>query len=129
MDMNVKEQVPAQAESAAPEAPALAPPVDIVENENGITLKADLPGVSKESLSIRVDGDQLSVEGTVRLGETPNMEPVYAEIRVARYRRSFVLSRDLDTERIAATMKNGVLTLIVPKREVAKPRRIEVQAA
>jgi Molecular chaperone (small heat shock protein) len=57
------------------------------------------------------------------------MEAVYAEVRVARYRRSFVLGRDLDTERIDASMRNGVLTLRVPKREQAKPRRIPVKAA
>jgi HSP20 family molecular chaperone IbpA len=111
------------------EAAALLPPVDIVEDGNGITVKADLPGVSRENLSINVDGETLTVEGAVALGESQKMEAVYAEIRVARYRRSFVLGRDLDTERIDASMKNGVLTLRVPKREQAKPRRIPVKAA
>ena len=111
------------------EAPALLPPVDIVEDENGITVKADLPGVSRENLAIRVDGETLTVEGEVALGESLKMEAVYAEVRVARYRRSFVLGRDLDTERIDASMGNGVLTLRVPKREQAKPRRIPVKAA
>jgi HSP20 family protein len=111
------------------EAPALLPPVDIVEDENGITVKADLPGVSRENLAIRVDGETLTVEGAVALGESQKMEAVYAEIRVARYRRSFVLGRDLDTERIDASMRNGVLALRVPKREQAKPRRIPVKTA
>jgi len=113
----------------ATDAPALLPPVDIVEDQNGITVKADLPGVSRENLSISVDGETLTVEGAVALGESQKMEAVYAEVRVARYRRSFVLGRDLDTERIDAAMKNGVLTLRVPKREQAKPRRIPVKAA
>lgn len=111
------------------DAPALVPPVDIVEDENAITLKADLPGVSKESLSIRVDGDTLTVEGAVALGESNALRALYAEVRVAQYRRSFALGRDLDTEKIEAAMRNGVLTLRVPKREHAKPRRIEVKAA
>lgn len=111
------------------EAPALVPPVDIIENQDGITLCADLPGVAKDALSIRVEGDTLTVEGAVRLGETGSLQPVYAEVRVAQYRRSFVLSRDLDTDRIEAKMANGVLRLTVPKREQAKPRRIEVRAA
>ena len=110
------------------DAPALVPPVDIVEDGNGITLKADLPGVSKESLSIQVDGETLTVEGAVALGESKALRALYAEVRVARYRRSFVLGRDLDTERIEAAMRNGVLTLHVPKREQAKPRRIAVRA-
>ena len=113
----------------ANDAPALVPPVDIVEDGNGITLKADLPGVSKESLSIQVDGETLTVEGAVALGESNELRALYAEVRVARYRRSFALGRDLDTERIEASMKNGVLTLHVPKREQAKPRRIAVRAA
>jgi HSP20 family molecular chaperone IbpA len=123
MEMETR-QTPTQRET---EAAALLPPVDIVEDENGITVKADLPGVSRENLSIRVDGETLTVEGAVALGEAQKMEAVYAEIRVARYRRSFVLGRDLDTESIDASMRNGVLTLRVPKREQARPRRIPVK--
>jgi len=111
------------------EAPAIVPAVDVVENENGITLKADLPGVSKEGLNLRVEGDQLAIEGRVTLGEAAGLEPVYAEVRVAQYRRSFTLSRDLDTEKIEASMKNGVLTLHIPKAEQAKPRRIPVSVS
>ena len=62
------------------------------------------------------------------LGEAASLEAVYAEVRQAQYRRSFVLSRDLDTSKIDASMKNGVLTLTVPKLEQAKPRRIAVRA-
>jgi HSP20 family protein len=107
---------------------ALVPAVDIVEDEHGITLRADLPGVSKENLAIGVDGDNLTIEGTVGLGESQRMQPVYAEIRVARYKRTFVLSRDLDATKIDAAIRNGVLTLTVPKSEQAKPRRIAVRA-
>ena len=111
-------------------APApLVPPVDIVEDKDGITLRADLPGVSKENLAIGVDGDNLTIEGTVSLGETAQLQPVYAEVRVAQYKRTFVLSRDLDTTGIDAALANGVLTLRIPKGEQAKPRRIEVKAA
>jgi HSP20 family protein len=107
----------------------LVPPVDILETAEGITLKADLPGVGKDGLSIGVEGDQLIVEGAVSLHESEALRNVYAEIRVAQYRRTFVLSRDLDTERIDATLQNGVLTLRIPKVERAKPRRIEVRAS
>jgi HSP20 family molecular chaperone IbpA len=107
---------------------SLVPPVDIVEDGDGITVRADLPGVSREGLSIGVDGDTLTVEATVNLGESANVQPVYAEVRTAHYKRSFVLSRDLDTGKINASIRNGVLTLQVPKREQAKPRRIEIKA-
>ena len=108
-------------------APAIVPAVDVYEDENGITLKADLPGVSKENLHVRVEAGQLTLEGNVTLGETAHLQPVYAEVRTARYRRTFALSRDLDTEKIDANMKNGVLTLRIPKAEQAKPRRVEVK--
>ena len=106
----------------------LVPPVDIIEDGEGITVRADLPGVSRENLSIGVDGDTLTVEATVNLGESANVQPVYAEVRTAHYKRSFVLSRDLDTGKINASIRNGVLTLRVPKREQAKPRRVEIKA-
>ena len=115
-------------EAAKVEEPALVPPVDIVEDEHGITLRADLPGVTKENLSIGVNGDNLTIEGAVSLGESQRVQPVYAEIRVGRYKRTFVLSRDLDASKIDASMKNGVLTLTVPKSEAAKQRRIDVRA-
>ena len=130
MDMTHPTVNPANRESTAaantPEAPAIVPAVDVFENENGITLKADLPGVSKENLHVGVEGDELTIEGRVTLGENAKLEPVYAEVRVAHYRRTFVLSRDLDTSKIEAAMKNGVLTLTIPKAEQAKPRRIPV---
>jgi HSP20 family protein len=125
MDMN---QPNLNREPTTTDAPAMVPPVDVLENEAGITLKADLPGVSKESLHIRIDGETLTIEGQVDLGELKSLEPVYAEVRTAQYKRSFVLSRDLDTAKIDASMKNGVLTLTVPKLEQARPRRIAVRA-
>ncbi len=108
-------------------AQPIVPPVDIFEDAEGILLRADLPGVSKENLSIAVDGETLTVEGTVALGEAAGLQPIYSEIRVANYRRSFVLGRDLDASRIEAALRDGVLTLRVPKTEQAKPRRIEVK--
>ena len=109
--------------------PALVPPVDVLEDETGITLYADLPGVPKEALQVRVDGDTLTLEAPVSLGEAAQVEPVYAEVRAPHYRRSFTLSRELDTTHIEATLRDGVLQLRVPKSEKARPRRIEVQAA
>lgn len=109
-------------------APALIPLVDVSEDETGITLLADLPGADRESLSIRVDGDTLTLEAPISLGEPPEMEAVYAEVRAGRWRRSFTLSRELDSESIEASLKDGLLTLRLPKQERARPRRIEVRA-
>jgi HSP20 family molecular chaperone IbpA len=111
------------------ELPSLFPPVNISEDDAGITLTADLPGVNRESLSIRVDGDTLTLEAPIQLALERGMEPVYAELRAGRYRRSFTLSRELDSGHIEATLRDGVLTLRLPKLEQARPRRIEVRAA
>ncbi len=105
----------------------LLPPVDIVEDSEGIMVKADLPGVSKERLQVHVDNDTLIIEGEAALQSPEGMQPVYAEIRSPVYRRSFTLSRELDVDKIDASMKNGVLTLRIGKTEAARPRRIDVQ--
>jgi HSP20 family molecular chaperone IbpA len=123
-----KKQPHMNPETPSGEPTALLPLVDVLEDENGITVKADLPGVSPESLSIRVDGETLTIEGSVALGEAQRMEAVYAEVKVAQYKRSFVLSRDLDTSRIDASLRDGVLNLQMPKLERARPRRIAVRA-
>jgi HSP20 family molecular chaperone IbpA len=109
------------------QAPALLPPVDIFEDGSGITLVADLPGVSREDLSIGVDGRNLTIEAPLRLGEADSLVSVYAEVRANQFRRSFELSSDLDTARIDAGLRDGVLTLRIPKLEQAKPRRIDVR--
>ena len=113
--------------SPARTAPALLPPVDVFEDASGITVLADLPGVTRDDLAIGVDGRNLTIEAPVKLGESESLQSVYAEVRANHYRRSFELSADLDTARIDAGLKDGVLTLRIPKLERAKPRRIDVR--
>lgn len=108
-------------------APHVIPPVDVFEDESGITLLADLPGVSRERLGVRVDGDSLLIEGTVEVSGPKDMDIVYGEAQVPAYRREFTLSRELDASRIEAQLKDGVLRLTIPKAEEARPRRIEVR--
>lgn len=107
---------------------AVLPAVDVFEDAAGITLLADMPGVSKERLELRIEGDALSIEGSVEPQTPEGLEPVYAEVRVPRFRRSFTLSRELDSQKIEANLKDGVLTLRIPKQAYAQPRRIEVRA-
>lgn len=108
---------------------AVLPAVDVYEDESGITLLADMPGVPKDLLELKVEGDALTIEGRVQAPTPDALEAVYAEVRVPRYRRAFTLSRELDTARIDASLKDGVLTLRIPKQAHAQPRRIEVQGA
>jgi HSP20 family molecular chaperone IbpA len=118
---------PVARHSASPQ-PHVVPPVDVYEDDHGITLLADLPGVPREGLNVRVDGDSLQIEGTAGTGGADNLELVWGEARVPVYRRRFTLSRELDTSRIDAQLKDGVLRLSIPKAEEARPRRIEVRA-
>jgi HSP20 family protein len=100
----------------------------VLEDDSGITLLADLPGVPRDKLELKVEGDTLWIEGVVTQALPDRLEAVYAEVRVPRYRRAFTLSRELDGGRIDANLKDGVLRLRIPKQAHAQPRRITVQA-
>ena len=128
-DVRVEErQAPARQEQQQP-APAMIPRVDVLEDQTGITLLADLPGVTRDALEIHVEGDSLTIEGAVSAATPESMQAAYAEVRVPRYRRSFTLSRELDGGRIEAQLKDGVLRLRIPKQEHAQPRRVSIKVA
>nr|WP_298169924.1 Hsp20/alpha crystallin family protein [uncultured Pseudomonas sp.] len=111
------------------EVQALLPQVDVYENKDGILLVADLPGVSKDKLELRVDNDTLLIEADIVQDTPENMEAAYAEVRLSRYRRAFSLSSELDSSKIDAQLRDGVLSLRIPKHPHAQPRRIEVKVA
>ncbi|WP_291997132.1 Hsp20/alpha crystallin family protein [Candidatus Accumulibacter sp. ACC012] len=106
---------------------ALLPPVDVIEDAGGITLYADLPGVSKEGLGLQVEADTLTIEGEITLAVPEGMESSHAEVSLPRYRRVFTLSKELDTEKVGAEFNQGVLKLRIPKAAHAQPRKIEVR--
>jgi len=108
---------------------ALLPPVDVIEDSTGLTLRADLPGVPKDKLKLQVEADTLTIEGEVSFVMPDGMEASYAEVGVPRFRRVFTLSKELDTAKVSAEIKHGVLSLRIPKAEHAQPRRIEVKVA
>jgi HSP20 family molecular chaperone IbpA len=105
----------------------MRPAVDISEDAEGITLVADMPGVSNDRLDLHVENDTLLLEGEARLDMPKGMEALYADIRSTRYRRSFTLSKELDVEGIEAHLNDGVLSVRVPKRAEVQPRKIEVK--
>lgn len=126
--MNARNQVSTRdTQREAENLPALPPPVDIYEDESGFTVIADLPGVSKERLGVKVNGDNLLIEGDVSVPAPQEMELLYAEMPALTYRRSFTLSRELDASKIEANLKDGVLRLRIPKAEEAKPRKIDIK--
>jgi HSP20 family molecular chaperone IbpA len=121
------EQAKAVRESNTTE-PAIRPAVDIFEDDMGITVVADMPGVSRDRLEVQVDSDSLSIQGEADIVVPEAMDALYADIRTARYQRNFSLSRELDGENIEAHLQDGVLTLRIPKRAEHTPRKIEVRA-
>jgi len=118
-----------RAATEAQDKPAVLPPVEVIEDANGITLYADLPGVPKENLDVRVEGDTLTVAGEMALPAIEGLEPTHVELETPRYRRVFTLSKELDAAQVSAEFAQGVLKLRIPKAAHAQPRRIEVRVA
>lgn len=126
----MNERTPVSKETPSARAQVgLMPPVDVIEDSTGITLYADLPGVSKDGLNLHVEADTLTIEGELGLTVPEGMEASHAEVSVPRYRRVFTLSKELDTEKVSAELTQGVLKLRIPKAEHAKPRRVEIKVA
>ncbi|MGH7871780.1 MAG: Hsp20/alpha crystallin family protein [Candidatus Binatia bacterium] len=102
----------------------ITPPVDIFENADGLVVKADLPGVPKENLDVRVENNLLTIHGKpvhVVAGDA-----IYREYELVSFFRQFELNERVDQSKISAELKHGVLTLQLPKAEEAKPRKVEV---
>lgn len=110
-------------------ARTFVPRVDIYETENSVVLLADMPGVDENSVDITLEKNILTINGYADLQAPDNFEPAYAEYRVGNFERTFALSDEVDREQIEATVKNGVLRLVMPKAEAAKTRKIAVKAA
>jgi len=107
---------------------ALVPPADVFEDADGITLQLDMPGVSRDRLNLQTDKNSLVIEGNAQIDMPQGMAALYADVRSTFYRRSFVLSDELETEKTEANLKDGVLTVHIPKRAEVRPRRIDVRA-
>jgi HSP20 family molecular chaperone IbpA len=105
------------------------PDVDIMEQKDDTVLTADLPGVDERSLDITLEKSVITIRGTVAPEIPAGFRLVYGEYAVGDYERAFTLSDEVDKDRIQATVKNGVLKLVLPKAAAAKARRISVTGA
>jgi HSP20 family protein len=103
------------------------PMTDIYETQDALTVVVEMPGVEKDNVNVRVEDDVLNVEGRLDLGKYRGLTPLYTEYNVGHYTRSFRLSSKIDQNKIGAEMKDGVLSLTLPKIEEAKPRTIRVK--
>jgi HSP20 family protein len=106
----------------------LTPAVDIIEDSHGITLWADLPGVSRDKLDVKVHDGRLYIEAEAVVPTPAGLRLHHAEIRAPHFARAFSLSEDFDTSKVDANLQGGVLKLSIPRREEARPRRIDVRA-
>lgn len=108
--------------------PIFVPPVDIYESEKALTLVADMPGVTSEGVVIDLNNDQLTIKGSA-ISKIREGSVLLKEYSVGDYYRQFTLSSVIDRGRIEATMKDGVLKVVLPKVEAAVPRKIAVKAS
>ena len=125
LQIQQKREVEKKQEATVP-ARSFVPVTDIYEAENALTVVLEMPGVDKSNVDISVEAGVLSIEGRLDFSKYEAMQPVYTEYNIGHYRRSFSLSNKIDQSKIGAEMKDGVLTITLPKAEEAKPRRISI---
>ena len=102
------------------------PTADIYETEDALKVILEMPGVEKGNVNVHVEDDVLNVEGRLDLTKYQGLQPLYTEYNIGHYARSFRLSNKIDQDKIGAELKEGVLSLTLPKVEEAKPRTIQV---
>jgi HSP20 family protein len=122
-----QDRTPASREETRSQERYITPPVDIHETADGLVVKADLPGVSREGLDVRVENNLLTIRG--KAAHAASGDPVYREYELVNFFRQFELNERVDQSKISADLKHGVLTLNLPKAEEAKPRKIEVKVS
>ena len=125
LQVQEKREVQKKQESTVP-ARAFLPQTDIFETEQALTVILEMPGVGKDNVQVNVENDMVTIEGRIDYSKYESLVPVYTEYNVGNYLRSFQLSSKIEQSRISAVLKDGVMTLVLPKAEKAKPRRITV---
>jgi HSP20 family protein len=109
--------------------PVFIPPSDIYETEDSIVVLAEMPGVGPDGVDITLERRVLTIRGRSAANEHTGYQRVYNEYADGDYERVFTLSENINRERIEATLRDGVLHLILPKAESAKARKIELKAS
>jgi HSP20 family protein len=122
-----QDRTPASREETRSQERYITPPVDIHETVDGLVVKADLPGVSKEGLDVRVENNLLTIRG--KAAHAAPGDPIYREYELVNFFRQFELNERVDQSKISADLKHGVLSLDLPKAEEAKPRKIDVKVS
>jgi HSP20 family protein len=126
LQVQKKREVEKKEETTIP-ARVFLPNADIYETPNELKVVLEMPGIEKNNVEINIEDDVLHVEGRLDLSKYSGLQPLYTEYNVGHYARSFQLSSKIDQSKIGAEMRDGVLSLTLPKAEEAKPRTIQVK--
>jgi HSP20 family protein len=126
LQVQQKRELENKEESTIP-ARVFVPTADIYESNDALNVVLEMPGVDKSSVDVRVEDGILKIEGRLDFSKYQGLQPLYTEYNVGHYSRSFRLSSKIDQNKIAAELKDGVLSLVLPKVEEAKPRTIQVK--
>ena len=125
LQVQQKREVETKQESTVP-VRSFMPVTDIYETDQALTVVLEMPGVSKESVEVGVESDVLTIAGRIDFSKYNGLQPLYTEYNIGNYSRSFQISSKIEQDGIKAELKDGVMTVVLPKAEKAKPRRISV---
>jgi HSP20 family protein len=125
LQVQQKREVEKKQETTVPSR-AFLPVTDIFETDQALTVVLEMPGVGKDNVDISVENEILTIEGRINYSKYEGLEPVYTEYNIGHYVRSFQLSSKIEQSEISAGLKDGVMTLVLPKAEKAKPRKIKL---
>jgi HSP20 family protein len=125
LQVQQKREVDKKRESTIP-ARAFLPDTDIFETDQALTVVLEMPGVSKENVDIGVENDILTISGRIDFSKYQKLQPLYTEYNIGNYSRRFQISSRIEQSGIKAELKDGVITVVLPKSEKAKPRRINI---
>jgi HSP20 family molecular chaperone IbpA len=125
LQLQRKREVEQKQESTIP-ARVFLPETDIFETAQSLTVVLEMPGVSKDSLDVDVENDVLTITGRIDFSRYEGLQPLYTEYNVGNYSRSFQISSKINQDGIKAELKDGVMTVVLPKSEKAMPRKIQV---
>lgn len=128
MQVQRKQEVQQAGEPTKPER-YFVPAVDIYESEEAVHLRAEMPGVAKDGVEINLENDTLTIKGFKAANGAKEERSLLREFDTGHYLRRFTIAETIDQNRIEATMADGLLNLVLPKVEPAKPRKIEVKCA
>lgn len=125
LEVQEKKELVQKEEQTVP-ARYYVPYTDIFETDDALTIVMEMPGVSRQNIDIGIETGILTIDGHIDFSDYAEMQPVYTEYNIGHYSRKFSLSSKIDQEKISAETKDGVLTLVLPKAEAAKPRKIKI---